>query len=238
MTSTTREVMHPASTQRPALSAKRVQEEIAQRQEALIRVQADRDLERRALSETRTQIAALNARARSLELSLSAKNETAFLITTQLDRLQALATKVTERAQHAARTLEGASVAVVENRRAKPRTPVVVEVGLTTETNFYMGFTQDISAGGLFVATTDTRPIGTRFLLDCQLPGAARPIRCMVEVAWLREYHEGMEYDMGAVSGMGVKFVGLSPEDEAMIEAFQAERDSLFFPDGTEAAAC
>ncbi|MBI5509720.1 MAG: PilZ domain-containing protein [Deltaproteobacteria bacterium] len=241
-----------APPRRALVSVKQLKEEIAKRRQAVAELQAERERDRQALSEVRSDIARLKVRAQTLEASMADKSQAAFLIINELDHLQTLEAKVSERAKRAAR--EHAPVANTDlglapnddpgpsagaaERRAQPRTPVAVEIGMSTDNNFYVGFTQDISTGGLFIATADTMPIGNRFLVECQLPTMARKIRCIVEVAWVREYNEGMSYSATSVPGMGVKFVGLSDEDAQAIAAFQAERQALFFPDGTEAGAC
>ena len=48
--------------------------------------------------------------------------------------------------------------------RRQARRRYQVEVGVASDHNVYTGFTEDISSGGLFVATHDILPIGTRFL--------------------------------------------------------------------------
>jgi len=118
-----------------------------------------------------------------------------------------------------------------ENRRVHPRTPVALEVTLQGETNFYVGFSQDISQGGLFIATYETEPVGTRFPIQFKLPTRDDPVLCMVEVAWVTAYAPDVAPRSGAVYGMGVCFVGLAAEDREAISVFQAQRDPLFFPE-------
>jgi uncharacterized protein (TIGR02266 family) len=255
----------PAAASRPRRSLTSVlelDEQIAARQQVLTKLQAEREREQTALRNAHTQISFLKSQARDLELSVAEKNQTAFLLINELDRMQTVYAKVVERARRivqrqappsqasddigdrraqetapaweAVPAVDTSTEARPDERRVHARTPVVAEVGMCSENNFYVGFTQDISKGGLFIATPDTLSIGTRFLMHCTLPDSPKAIRCMVEVAWLREYHQGLKYELGDVPGMGVKFIGLTDEDASAIAAFQKSRESLFFPDDVD----
>lgn len=113
--------------------------------------------------------------------------------------------------------------------RQHRRVALKVEVTLQSESNFYNGFSVNISEGGLFVATHDYKPIGTRLTLDMNIPDGRGPISVSCEVRWVREYNE-MVPDM--VPGMGVRFLNLSDEVAGRIEEFIEDmRDPLFFDD-------
>jgi uncharacterized protein (TIGR02266 family) len=116
-------------------------------------------------------------------------------------------------------------------RRTAARTEIEVEVGLETENNFYTGLTQDISTGGVFVATHDLRPHGERLVLKFVLPGVATPFVVDAEVRWIREVtslsggrHEG-------ATGMGLRFVNLPPQAKMVIASFLNQRESIFYDD-------
>jgi uncharacterized protein (TIGR02266 family) len=245
----------PTNRRGPQASVLKLEGQIAERRQLLVQLQAQRELGQKELNDARGQAAMLKTRIHDLEVGLAAKGQTALLLISQLDHMQSMHAAVVARAQRIAQTAarpspppppppdqegaptpdeKSAPAARPEERRNHTRTPVVAEVGMTTDNNFYVGFSQDISKGGLFIATPDPLAIGATFLMDCALPEAARPLRCMVEVAWVREYHEGMSYEVGAVPGMGVRFIGLTDEDAAAIAAFQKSRESLFFPTATD----
>lgn len=113
-------------------------------------------------------------------------------------------------------------------RRTAPRIELEVEVGLETEHNFYTGLTQDISSGGLFVATGLVYRVGERLTVRFTLPGRNEPIVAESEVRWVRDTRF-MKTD--APEGVGLKFLGLSAEAKKDIDQFLERRDSLFFDD-------
>ncbi len=114
-------------------------------------------------------------------------------------------------------------------RRVHSRFDFEVEVGFETESNFYTGLTQDISSGGLFVATHNLKPVGARFMIQFKLPGSQVSIDVEAEVRWLRETSSLHRSD--GPHGMGVRFVNLNPEHHQLIESFLKQRDSLFYDD-------
>lgn len=112
-------------------------------------------------------------------------------------------------------------------RRSSPRVPLSAEVDLSSDTNFFTGFSTDIAMGGLFVATLGPLPIGTHIALKFTLPGGAE-ITANGEVRWVRAFDE-REPEM--LPGMGVQFVDLTPKARAAIAEFIAKREPMFFPD-------
>jgi uncharacterized protein (TIGR02266 family) len=115
----------------------------------------------------------------------------------------------------------------VDNRRQHPRFAVQLEVGITSEHNFYAGFTENLSRGGVFVATHQLKPVGSSIELTITLPGSETPIRAKGEVRWLRSYNEQSD----APPGMGVRFLEVDPQALAAIDAFLRQREPLFFDD-------
>ncbi len=111
------------------------------------------------------------------------------------------------------------------SRRKHKRIGVKVYVGLESAHNFYTGFTQNISNGGLFIATHNPLEVGQRVELLFHLPSGSA-IRTQGEVAWIREYNEATP---DIPPGMGVRFLDLSPEDSAKIREFVAEREPMFY---------
>ena len=110
-------------------------------------------------------------------------------------------------------------------RRTAPRVEVDVAVGFRSESNFYTGFTEDVSQGGLFVATHVLRPIGTVLQLTFALPTGPE-ITTTGVVRWVRDPHD---YHDDARPGMGVQFTDLDQEHEALIREFVALREPLFY---------
>ncbi len=98
-------------------------------------------------------------------------------------------------------------------------------LSLNTSHQFYTGFSENIEEGGIFVATFEPRPIGSRVLVNFKLPGG-RPVTARGEVQWVREYNP-MTPD--TAPGMGVKFTDLLPADRAAIEEFTKSRAPMFY---------
>jgi uncharacterized protein (TIGR02266 family) len=112
-----------------------------------------------------------------------------------------------------------------ETRRGK-RFPLKVEVGYASEHNFYTGFMENLSSGGIFIATHDPVAIGDHYELTFSVPGLNRPINASCEVRWIREYNPDYP-DM--VPGAGMRFVKLDAEARAAIELFIRHREPIFF---------
>ena len=116
-----------------------------------------------------------------------------------------------------------------QNVRAAERFDLEVKVDLESEHNFYTGLTQNISSGGVFIATHHLRKIGDRITLKFTLPGSDKVLDVETEVRWIRENTALMRAEGG--TGMGVRFINLSPETSAAINAFVQARESLYYDD-------
>src|SRR6185295_8652321 len=109
------------------------------------------------------------------------------------------------------------------------RVEVTVLVTMESDSNFFLGFTENLSEGGVFVATHASSEIGSSVDLVIMLADQ-EPIRARGKVRWLREYSEAN----GTVPGMGIRFDGLSPSDGRRISEFTMMRAPLFFDDENE----
>jgi len=115
------------------------------------------------------------------------------------------------------------------NVRASERYDLEIKVDLESEHNFYTGLTQNISAGGLFIATHHLRRIGDRITLKFQLPGSEKSVEVETEVRWIRENSALTRAD--GATGMGVRFINLSSDATTAIQKFLSNRDSLYYDD-------
>ncbi len=111
--------------------------------------------------------------------------------------------------------------------RESPRVDVEAEVTFSSEENFYQGFSENISEGGLFLITFATRRCGEVITVRFSLPGIERPIEARAEVRWLRS----PDWERGVNPGIGVRFIDLSDADREAIERFAARREPLFYDD-------
>jgi uncharacterized protein (TIGR02266 family) len=100
-------------------------------------------------------------------------------------------------------------------------------VDLRSDSNFFTGFSTNISEGGIFVATIQTVPRGTQVELEVTLPGD-QPLKVSGVVRWTREANDKTPELM---PGLGVQFINLAPHVAAAISDFVARREPLFFPD-------
>jgi uncharacterized protein (TIGR02266 family) len=113
-----------------------------------------------------------------------------------------------------------------DERRQQPRFAVAVQVTMESEHNFYTGLTQDLSGGGLFVATHNIRPVGERVHLRFTLPTSRDPIEALTEVRWVRPMAVP---GGGGEAGMGLQFLELPPPAKEAVKAFLQKRESLFY---------
>ena len=107
-----------------------------------------------------------------------------------------------------------------------PRLEVRLALNFSSESNFYVGFTENLSEGGVFVATHAARDLGAKIDLVIALPDQ-EPIRAAGTVRWHRQYSEANE----TMPGMGIRFEELSANDEARIRDFARARQPMFFDD-------
>ena len=112
-----------------------------------------------------------------------------------------------------------------EGPRVHDRASMSVDVTADSEHNFFAGFTENISEGGLFIATHTLREVGTVIDIAFALPGREEPLRCMAEVRWVRVYNASSD----APPGLGLRFINLNDEDAAYIRRFVQKRSPIFW---------
>ena len=117
------------------------------------------------------------------------------------------------------------AVQTLESQRRHDRAELNVEVSLEGDHNFFVGFSENISEGGLFVATHSLREIGSIIRLTFRLPDRALPIEVEAVVRWLRLFNDGSDVP----PGLGLQFVDLSDEHAHAIRAFVERRAPLFW---------
>lgn len=113
-------------------------------------------------------------------------------------------------------------------RRSDIRRSINVDIGIHSHTNFFTGFTQDISSGGLFVATYDILSIGTKINVNFSVPDGP-VLSCDGIVRWVREYND---QNPEMEPGMGIQFSKLSREDRKAINHYIAVNPPMFYEDG------
>ena len=107
------------------------------------------------------------------------------------------------------------------------RDSIRVEVHLSVQVvearaTIHMTVASDISEGGMFIHELLPFDIGTNLLLDFQLPGTHRPVKCTAEVAHKRDFFlEGMP---NRPIGNGLRFLTLASDDRKMILRYIRDR--------------
>jgi len=141
------------------------------------------------------------------------------------------------------RTTETAQVVLREapkadgDRRAKPRYAVSLSVTLVGDHNFYVGLTENISEGGIFVRTHRQIPIGTVLKLEFSLPTSETKLSVVGMVRWvrsanaLREEHNnfGSVDDDAFKPGLGIQFVAMDADALRAIQKFVRVRRPDFY---------
>ena len=110
-----------------------------------------------------------------------------------------------------------------ENRRHE-RLAFPAEVTIKSQTNFFMGFSENISEGGLFLATLSPPAVGETICLFIKdLHGNEFEVNGVVR--WHRMVPSGL------ITGCGVQFVDLSPWAQQAFEELmtQLRKEPLFF---------
>jgi uncharacterized protein (TIGR02266 family) len=111
--------------------------------------------------------------------------------------------------------------------RAHPRHEVQLEVCASCESNFYLGFTENLSEGGLFMATFALQPVGASIDLTLCLPDGGEPVQLSGFVRWVRDYSPSSNVS----PGMGIQFDCLDDMTATRIRYFLVQRAPLFYDD-------
>jgi uncharacterized protein (TIGR02266 family) len=106
---------------------------------------------------------------------------------------------------------------------AGPREKLEANVGATTESNFFVGFSGDISEGGVFIATYATYPLHAPVEVLVTLPGGYEST-IPGTVRFVRD-----PMDMDSEPGVGVRFDKLTQEQRDLILRFIRKRPPLFY---------
>lgn len=108
---------------------------------------------------------------------------------------------------------------------AGDREHVEANLGATTESNFYVGFSGEISQGGVFISTYNILPKGSGVRVLITLPGGLS-----TEVnGRVRFVRDPMDMSSESEPGMGVAFDGLTKESRELILRFIRKRPPMFY---------
>ena len=121
---------------------------------------------------------------------------------------------------------EGDEVSI--NRRSSDRKEVRVAVTMTSDSNLYVGFADNMSEGGLFVATHELIAIGETIDLSFEVPDGGKLVEVKAEVRWHRAVSD---HANGLLPGFGARFVDLEDADRNRLEKFLEDREPIFHPE-------
>ena len=123
----------------------------------------------------------------------------------------------------------GAAVSIEE--RKFPRWVLHAAVDLESDDNLYAGLSYDVSAGGIFVATHVTPPVGALVMITVTLPDGTK-LDLSGTVRWVREVKMATP---GLPTGCGIEWHELPEEALRALLHFAEHRDPVLW-DMDEAA--
>ena len=82
--------------------------------------------------------------------------------------------------------------------------------------------TTDLSLKGMRMTTEGTLAVGMRLEIELKLPDRVAPIVCQAEVIWSRSTNEAHKSYEVPPAETGVKFLELTPQDQAAIRHYTA----------------
>jgi uncharacterized protein (TIGR02266 family) len=118
------------------------------------------------------------------------------------------------------------SAAPVAPRNDLPRVELEANIGATTESNFFVGFSGEVSEGGVFIATYTALERGQRVLVTVTLPGG---FETKVD-GLVRFVRDPLDFSADSEPGVGVQFAGaLTNETRELVLRFIRKRAPMFY---------
>ncbi|MAQ18219.1 MAG: hypothetical protein CMN30_25910 [Sandaracinus sp.] len=122
-----------------------------------------------------------------------------------------------------------ASMPKIAPKPTGAREKIEANIGATTESNFYVGFSGEISQGGVFLATYEVLPKDSSVNVLVTLPGNFE-FRCDGWVRFVRDPFD-LSADDGADPGMGIQFENLPADARELVLRFIRKRPPMFYDD-------
>jgi len=119
------------------------------------------------------------------------------------------------------------SVPAASAQRVHERFSVDLQVSVHSEHNLYAGLAENLSAGGLFIATHQLQKVGSKIELSLRMPDSDEVFQILGEVRWVRVFNDQSDTS----PGLGIRFLELPPGAAAAIHRFLGQREPLFFDD-------
>lgn len=106
-----------------------------------------------------------------------------------------------------------------------PRENLEVNIGATTESNFYVGFSGEVSEGGVFVSTYEVLGRGKPVHMLVTLPGGFQ----FHADGIVRFVRDPMDFTADAEPGMGIQWESLDREARELVLRFIRKRAPMFY---------
>ena len=104
---------------------------------------------------------------------------------------------------------------------------IEVNIGASTESNFFVGFSGEIAQGGVFLSTYEVLPRGTKIKALVTLPGGF-DFNCE---GWVRFVRDPFDLNTDSEPGMGIQFNTLTTDARDLVLRFIRKRPPMFFDD-------
>jgi uncharacterized protein (TIGR02266 family) len=113
---------------------------------------------------------------------------------------------------------------IAEERRHAQRVELKARVTLSSESNFFTGWSQNISEGGVFISCLAPPSVGTVVDVNLESEDSGEPIQISCVVVWIRT-------ENGQPVGCGCRFQNINDIQAALIRRLMddANREPLFY---------
>ncbi|OGP86252.1 MAG: hypothetical protein A2Y95_01595 [Deltaproteobacteria bacterium RBG_13_65_10] len=102
-------------------------------------------------------------------------------------------------------------------RRSSVRVTLpILQVRGESKKFFFFGHARNLSTGGMFIQSTNPKPMATQVRLVFSLERELPPIECAAEVVWVQPFSARAK----TPPGMGLRFTEIDEKSVARIEAY------------------
>ena len=118
------------------------------------------------------------------------------------------------------------SLAASKTRRAHPRVEARLEVRYFHRQHFLKEYTENISQGGLFIATCEPFELGTNVQVELVLHDLAVPLPLGGRVVFRVDQDEALA--LGSTPGIGIQITSIDPRTEETLRAYVQRISRLY----------
>jgi uncharacterized protein (TIGR02266 family) len=111
---------------------------------------------------------------------------------------------------------------ILGERRIHPRIPMHLSVKYSSAKEFLVDYSNNISAGGIFIRTPEPAEFGTKVLIEFSLPEIPRKVKGLGEVVRVVRVARAGDSEKEP-AGMGIKFLKFDLGSEEYIRKFIAK---------------